>query len=137
MKTNTVKGIALAVVAFSAGVFVANMPRAIASVPASGSDLAKRHFLVSLDEVRQNLAFGDEFSGRYSKTVTMSDGSTRNIELEPMLHDGMQVVALKDTGGLTYMALNGTTTNGKLMIQVRDLDSRNAELTREGWHKAH
>jgi hypothetical protein len=64
--------------------------------------------------------FGDQFAGRYTKVVTLSDGSTRTIELTPMIRNGRPVVELKDTGGRTYMGRNGTTTNGKLIVQIRD-----------------
>jgi ATP-dependent Clp protease adapter protein ClpS len=85
-------------------------------------NLSKKRFIVCIDEIQQNFVFGDQFAGGYTKVVTLSDGSTRTIELTPMIRDGRPVVELKDTGGHTYMGLNGTTTNGKLMIQIRDLD---------------
>lgn len=91
------------------------------------SDLSKRRFIVCIDEIQQNFVFGAEFNGRYVTTVTLSDGTTRAIELTPMIHDGRPVVELKDTGGCTYMGLNGTTTNGKLMVQIRDLDAMLSE----------
>lgn len=90
-------------------------------------DLSKRRFLVCIDEIQQNFVFGDEFTGQYSKTVTLSDGTTRTIELTPMIRDGNPVVEFKDTGGCTYMGLNGTTTNGRLMVQIRDLDALASE----------
>jgi ATP-dependent Clp protease adapter protein ClpS len=90
-------------------------------------DLSKRRFIVCIDEIQQNFVFGAEFNGRYATTVTLSDGTTRAIELTPMIHDARPVVELKDTGGCTYMGLNGTTTNGKLMVQIRDLDAMLSE----------
>jgi ATP-dependent Clp protease adapter protein ClpS len=90
-------------------------------------DLSKKRFIVCVDEIRQNFVFGEQFTGRYSKTVTLSDGSTRTIELTPMIRDGRPVVEFKDTGGHTYMGLNGTTTNGNLMVQIRDLDAAQAQ----------
>jgi hypothetical protein len=77
--------------------------------------------------------FGDTFAGHYTGSFTLSDGSVRNIELTPMLHNGMKVVEFKDTGGLTYMGLNGTTTNGTLMVQLIDIDTLKAELEADGW----
>jgi hypothetical protein len=134
VKSNVVKSVALVVAGFSAGILVTNLPRANATgVATPGTDLAHKHFIVSVDEIRKNFVYADEFDGRYSRTVTLSDGTTRTIELIPMLHDGMQVVEFKDTGGHTYMGLNGTTTNGKLMVQVRDLDAMRAQLKQEGW----
>ena len=132
MKANLMKNIALVIGGFAAGILMARLPLAnAAAVPVR--DLTHRHFLVSLDEIRKNYVFGDEFQGRYAKSVPLSDGTTRRIELTPMLHDGMQVVELKDTGGRTYMGLNGTTTNGQLMIQVRDVDTERALLRQQGW----
>jgi hypothetical protein len=81
-----------------------------------------KEFLVCLDEIQQNLVFGEQFTGSYTNTVTMSNGSTRTIKLTPMLRDGRPVVELNDTGHITYMGLNGTTTNGTLMVQLRDIE---------------
>jgi ATP-dependent Clp protease adapter protein ClpS len=86
-------------------------------------DASKKRFIVCIDEIQQNFVFGDQFSGRYTKSVTLSDGSTRIIELTPMIRNGRPVVECKDTGGHTYMGFNGTTINGKLMVQIRDLDT--------------
>ena len=47
--------------------------------------------------------------------------------------DGKPVVEFKDTGFVSYMGLNGTTTNGTLMVQIRDVDSHEAQLRAEGW----
>jgi hypothetical protein len=127
-----VKGVALVLAGFAAGVLACNLPSAIASSPSGVSNLSQKHFRVSIDEIQQNFVFFDEFTGHYTKTVTLSDGTTRNIELTPMVHDGKQVVEFKDTGGLTYMSLNGTTTNGKLMVQVRDVEASRAQLGAKG-----
>ena len=133
MKLNIGKSTALVIAGFGVGILVSNLPRATAAgVDTRSADLAHRHFVVSMDEIKKNFVFADEFTGHYSKTVTLSDGSTRRIELVPMLHNGMQVVELKDTGGHTYMGLNGTTTDDKLMVQVRDMDTMQAQLKREG-----
>jgi len=78
-------------------------------------------FVVCLDEIRQNFVFGDHFVDSYSRTVTMSDGSKRKITLTPMIHNDRQVVELDDGGCISYMGLNGTTTNGALMIQLREI----------------
>jgi len=118
--------------AFAVGVFVGNLPTALAT-SAKTSNLAQKTFVVSINEVKQNFVFADEFSGTYTKSVTLSDGTQRQIELTPMIHDGMPVVRLKDTGGLTYMTLNGTTTNGKLMIQIEDKEASLAALKAQGW----
>jgi ATP-dependent Clp protease adapter protein ClpS len=93
------------------------------------ADLAHKRFSLSIIEVQQQFAFGEIFSGRYSRTLTLSDGSTRTIELTPMTHNGIPVVEFKDSGGLTYMGLNGTTLNGRLMVQLRDVDAAMAAIS--------
>ncbi len=127
------KTIATAIIAFLAGIGVASLPSALATSTEVGSDLAKKRFYVSIDEIKQKFVFAESFSGSYSKTVTLSDGTQRHIELTPMIHDGMQVIEIKDTGGLTYSSLDGATTNGKLMIQITDQESSEAALKAQGW----
>ncbi len=95
-------------------------------------DLSKKRFVLCIDEIQQNFVFGDVFSGRYAKTVTLSNGTTRTIELTPMIRDGRPVVEFKDTGGHTYMGLDGTTINGNLMVQIRDFDAMEARRAAEG-----
>jgi len=73
---------------------------------------------------------GDELGQRYTQTVSLSDGSTRTIELTPIFHNGMPVVEFKETGHLSYMGLNGMTTNGTLMVQIRDYEAARAEWNR-------
>lgn len=80
-----------------------------------------KEFVVCLDEIRQNFAFGDHFLDSYCKTVTMSDGSMRKIKLTATIHNDREVVELDDGGQVTYMGLNGTATNGNLMIQLREV----------------
>lgn len=132
MSISTSKAIAIAAIAFVGGVVAANLPSATAA-GAPQPDLSSRTFTVSIDEIKQNFVFGEEFVGSYTKSITLSDGSTREIELTPMIHNGMQVVRFKDTGGHTYMGLNGTTTNGTLMVQVREYDASLAALKEQGW----
>ena len=129
---STSKTLAVAVAAFVGGVLAANLPSALASAEPA-PDLSKRSFTVFIDEVKQNFVFGDRFTGRYTKTVTLSDGTVREITLTPMVHNGMQVVEFRDTGGLTYMSLDGTTTNGTLMVHLRDDARADAALKAQGW----
>jgi hypothetical protein len=133
MSSISTKTIAIVTISFLAGIGMANLPSALATSPDVGGDLAKKTFYVSIDEIKQNFVFADSFSGSYSKTVTLSDGTQRHVELTPMIHNGMQVIELKDTGGLTYTSLDGTTTNGKLMIQVKDQAASQAALKAQGW----
>ena len=91
-----------------------------------GADPSKKQFVVFIDEIQQNFADGDQFSDRYTRTVTLSDGSVRTIELTPMMRHGKLVVELKDTGGRNYMRLDhgvSVMINGNLQVKVFDLDA--------------
>lgn len=133
MASTFVKSTMLLGLGFAAGLAAANLPAAFASAGVPTRDLSHRKFLVSIDEVKQNFVFGETFSGSYHKTVRLSDGATRTIDLTPTVHQGMQLVELDDTGFVTYMGLNGATTNGHLMIQVRDLAANDEMMRRAGW----
>jgi hypothetical protein len=82
---------------------------------------SNKTFVVSIDEIKQNFVLGDVFSGSYTKSVTMSDGSVREIALRPVMKDGQLVVELTDGRHVSYMGPNGTTTNGKLMINITEI----------------
>lgn len=47
--------------------------------------------------------------------------------MAPMMLNGQPVLELNTNGHTSYMGLNGTTTNGNLMVQIRDLDAMEAE----------
>lgn len=81
-----------------------------------------RRFFVCLDEIQQNFVFGDRFRDSYTRTVTLSDGSTRTIKLTPMVRDGRDVVELDDSGHISYMGPDGTTTNGRLMVKLLSME---------------
>ena len=86
-----------------------------------------REFVVSIDEIRQNFAFGERFAGPYTRLVTLSDGSQRSIKLTPMVKDGSEVVELDDSGHISYMGLHSTTTNGNLMVRVHEIPNAASE----------
>ena len=132
MNSIMMKSAALIGAGFVAGVCVGHFSQALAETTAA-PDMSKKHFRVSIDEIQKNFVFFDEFSGSYVKTVTMSDGTVRHIELTPMVHNGMQVVEFRDNDGHTYMSLNGTTTNSTLMVQLRDEEATSAQMKAEGW----
>lgn len=135
MNFRNVKAVLLVSGGFALGIGAANLPRAVASADLEIDDLSKKTFLVSIDEVKQNFVFGEEFSGAYKRELVLSDGSKRTVELTPMIHNGMKVVELKDSGHLSYMGLNGSTTNGNLMVQLRDVETMKALHASEGWPK--
>jgi ATP-dependent Clp protease adapter protein ClpS len=93
-------------------------------------DFSKRRLFVFIYEIRQEFVWGDELGQRYTQTVSLSNGATRSLELTPMIRHGMPVVEFKDTGHCSYMGLNGTTTNGTLMVQIRDYDAARDEWKR-------
>jgi ATP-dependent Clp protease adapter protein ClpS len=95
---------------------------------ATAADLSKHRFVVFIYEIREELVFAEEFTGTYTKSVTLSDGTTRTVELTPMMRNGMPVVELKGTGGSNCIGmmrvLTATQTHDKLMVQVLGLDDR-------------
>ena len=123
----------IAIVSFAAGLGAANLSPVVASTAEPRDDLATREFRVFVDELKQNLAFGEPFAGHYSRTVTLSDGTKRTIELTPMVSRGMQVVELKDGRHLSYMGLSGRTTNGHLMIHVQNVREARRQMREQGW----
>ena len=133
MKFNVIKSTSLLVAGFGVGILTSHFPVVSATNVPGAVNIAHKQFLVSIDEVRQNFVFADKFTGHYTKNVTLSDGTKRHIELTPMIHDGMQVVEFKDNDGHTYMGLNGTTTNGNLMVALSDVDTMRKLLHEEGW----
>ena len=129
---SNVKMSAFLISGFLAGLAAANLPAASAAADPA-STIESKQFFVSIDEVQQQVVFFKRFSGAFSHTVNMSDGTTRTITLTPMVHDGMQVLELNDTGHISYMSLNGRTTNGKLLVETRDVDEFNRQLRDQGW----
>lgn len=121
----------LLAIGFTAGAIVSLAGYSWATSPARSIQASDRSYSVSIDEVRQNFVFGEQVSGVYVKVVRMSDGSVRKIQLRPVVKDGEELVELTDTSKdgrqLSYMGPNGTTTNGTLMVSVRD----QAQLDRE------
>jgi hypothetical protein len=89
-------------------------------------DLSKKRFMVSIYEVHQEIVFAEQFSGRYTKSATLSDGTTRTVELTPVVHDGRLVIEFKDNGHRSFTHLipvrTGGQTNGTLMVRIFDMD---------------
>ena len=107
---------------FCAGVAVATIGNSFAAVTAEQlPDFTGASYIVSIDEVKQNFAFGEPMRDAFIKTVKMSDGSERTVELRPVLRNGETVIEFKDGSGMTYMGIGGTTTNGKLMVSVHEI----------------
>lgn len=126
------KTVVIAVVAFAGGLAVANLPDAAATA-SPRQDLSTRRFTVVVDEVRKTLVAGDEFSGTYSRTVRLADGTRRLIDLTPVMRDGTQVIRVTDSGRVAYMPINGTLSNGRLVVQVQDTLAFRAMRRTQDW----
>lgn len=122
----------LVVAGFAAGVCVCATGFVFASPSITAATPSGRSYLVSLDEIRSNLFPAKVFSGEFSHKVTLSDGSVRKITLRPVRRDGQELVELYDQSGNTafhsFMGPNGTTTDGKLMISVKDVAQLQAAM---------
>lgn len=62
---------------------------------AEAADPAKRRFAAFIYEIRQLVVIAEAFSAQYSKTVTLSDGTVRTIELTAMTGDDNPVIDSK------------------------------------------
>lgn len=117
--SNKTLSIAVPLATFCAGVAIATVGNSFAATTAAQRhDYKNASFVVSVDEVKQNFAFAEPMQDSYTKTVKMSDGTVRKIELRPVTRNGKTVIEFKDGSGLTYMGIGGTTTNGTLMVSV-------------------
>jgi hypothetical protein len=87
-----------------------------------------KSFGVCIYEVKE-LAWGETFDDSYSKKVTMSDGSVREIHLTPIVRDGEELIeydidGFKQCMRNTSTNINGDVENGKgLMVQVFEMPS--------------
>jgi hypothetical protein len=88
MTSRTVKNTTLVVAGFAAGILASQLSFASAADTNVDTDLSQREFIISVDEINQNFVFAERFTGSYKGAFELSDGSTRTIELTPMIHDG-------------------------------------------------
>jgi len=120
--SNKTRNIVLPFAMFCAGIAVATIGNSFAAVTAETlPDYKGASYIVSIDEVKQNFAFGEPMRDSFTKTVKMSDGKERTIELKSMLKNGKTVIEFKDGPRLSYIGIGGTTTNGTLMVSVHDI----------------
>lgn len=119
-------------IAFVAGAAV-SMLASSGAAQSENISLAQKSFSVSIDEIKKSHVGYEEFSGTYKKTIITTDGVTRNIELTPTVHRGLQVVRVRDNDSVSYLGLDGTLTNKQLMIQLRDVAARTEKMKAEGW----
>jgi hypothetical protein len=114
----------LVLAGFAAGAATVAAGFVVAAPGGSADEPSDHAYVVSIDEIRSNLVPGQVFSGQFTRRVTMSDGSTRVVTLRPVRQNGEEWVELIDTSASgtnrSYMGPNGTTTNGTLMINVKD-----------------
>lgn len=92
----------------------------------AAKEMLRRPFQVSICEIRQNFFVGEQFTGVYKRTVTLSDGTACDIELTPTIYDGQKVVKAQFPGNndpryYNYIGLNGSVQRGSLMVQLWDL----------------
>lgn len=95
----------------------------------AAGEMLLRPFQVSVYEIQQSFAEGEQFTGVYKKTVTLSDGTSCDIELTPTIYDGEKCVKAQfpsndDPHYYNYIGLNGAARRGRLMVQVSDLRTR-------------
>lgn len=120
--SNKTKNIVTPFAMFCAGVAVATIGNSFAALTAEELPIyTGASYIVSIDEVKQNFAFGEPMRDIFTKTVKMSDGKERMIELRPVVRNGKTVIELKDGAGITYMGIGGTTTNGMLMVSIHKI----------------
>jgi ATP-dependent Clp protease adaptor protein ClpS len=103
------------------------------------ADFSKNRFIVTIYEIKERLVFADEFAGQYTKSVSLSDGRTRTIQLTPMIRKGESVVEFKEADYRSYIGMirvrTGGYTNGNLMVRIDDLDDLDA--ARAEWLSRH
>jgi hypothetical protein len=92
----------------------------------AANEMMRRPFQVSIYEIRQNFVVGEQFTGVYKRTVTLSDGTACDIELTPTIYDGRKVMKAQfplnnDPRYYNYIGLNGSAQRGSLMVQLWDL----------------
>ena len=134
MKTNWIRASALVITGFAVGAFTSSLPTAGAA-DVQRSDPATQHYTVSIDEVKTNFAYGKTFRDHYAQLVTLSDGTTHEIELTPTLIEGKQTVVFRDNAETTPGGLNSTWRHGDLVIQVRNQEQARDEMIAEGWRE--
>lgn len=117
---------------FVAGVAASGVVAVYAGVVRTKPPAAAGHYTVSMDEVSQNLVFGDGFNDHYTRTITLSDGSVHQVTLTAISKNGQPMLELADASGgrVVRSAVGpfGTTTIGKLQVSVKDADVLHAEM---------
>jgi hypothetical protein len=103
--------------------------------PGSPSVVPSDHaYTVFIDEIRSHLVPAQAFSGQFTRKVTMSDGSMREITLQPVRKDGHELVALTDKSAhgtyRSYMGPFATAMDGNLMVNIKDVAQLRAEMGR-------
>lgn len=98
----------------------------------AANEMSRRPFQVSIYEIRQNFVLGEQFTGVYKRTVTLSDGTSCVIELTPTIYDGRKLVKAQFPGDYyNYIGLNGSVQRGDLMVQLWDLRTQKKLLESE------
>lgn len=124
------RSVVLVVVGFAAGVATATVSVALAQrntyVPWAHT------YSVAVDEVKQNLVEPQLFSNEFHQRVTLSDGTVREITLRSEQENGQPLIEFLDKSSsgtfVSYMGPNGTTTNGTLMVSVKDASAIRTQM---------
>lgn len=134
MKLIAVKSGMLVAAGFAIGTLTWNLPHVLAAE--SVRDPSTMHYVVSIDEVKTNFAYGKPFRDHFAQTVSLSDGTTHDIELTPTMYEGKQSIEYMDNDKSTYQGLNWTSREGSLVVQVRNEEYARDEMVAEGWRAA-
>lgn len=122
----------LVMAGFAAGAAISSASFVFASPNDPSTESSDHAYLASIDEIHSNLLPGEVFSRDFTRKVTMSDGSVREVTLRPVRRDGEELVELIDKSGKgvqhSYMGPHGTTTDGTLMINVKDVAELQAAM---------
>ena len=110
MKLIAVKSGMLVVAGFAVGTLTWNLPHVFATE--SVRDPSTMHYVVSIDEVKTNFAYGKPFRDHFAQTVSLSDGTSHEIELTPTMYEGKQSIEYKDNDKVSYQGLNWTSREG-------------------------
>jgi ATP-dependent Clp protease adapter protein ClpS len=82
-----------------------------------------KEYVVFIDEIRQHVVTGERFSGPYTKTLNLSDGSYRTISLTPVVRNDREVVQVVDSEKIGYLTRNSSFTIESLMVQIYEVGS--------------
>nr|GAT43065.1 predicted protein [Mycena chlorophos] len=105
---------------FVAGLAVSAAHYALAGAAPPAYEPSKHVLSVSIDEVKQSFVTGVAFSGSYTQSVTLSNGTVHTIRLDTVQRNGVPLVHLNMDGRQTYMGPNSVASVGSLEVTIQD-----------------